>query len=179
MSNIRRMGLTQGNFATQGNSATQGRFAPLRAHRADAFALHPLSSVAPSPSVERHPTRVREDVIDADDEMQRLDELIRYLDRLPTEVIEAVLGHTGDAAEPEVLEVIRHLEVQPAERVEMALLSQVGPSDPFSVLVYLQQSSTDQEVRERARRAIKLGMERLVKTVLGRPEDEGPDQRLR
>jgi hypothetical protein len=69
--------------------------------------------------------------------------------------------------------------VQPAERVEIALLSQVGPSDPFSVLVYLQQSSTDQVVRERARRAIKLGMERLVKTVLGKPEPEGPDQRLR
>jgi len=141
--------------------------------------MHPLSSVAPSHTVERHPAHSREDVIDADDEMRRLDELIRYLDRLPTEVIEAVLKHTGDAADPEVLEVIRHLEVQPAERVELALLSQVGPSDPFSVLVYLQQSSTDHEVRDRARRAIKLGMERLVKTVLGKSEPEGPDQPLR
>jgi hypothetical protein len=133
-----------------------------------------LSSVAPSRPVEQYPKNVREYVADADDEMRHLDELIRYLDRLPTEVIDAVLGHTGDAAEPEVLEVIRHLEVQPAERVEMALLSQVGPSDPFAVLVYLQQSSMDQVVRERARRAIKLGMERLVKTVLGKPE---PDER--
>ena len=177
MSNIRRSGLTK------------GRSAPLRTRPAEAFPPRPLWSVAPSRTVERHPTRVREGVLDADDEMRRLDELIRYLDRLPTEVIEAVLGHTGDAAEPEVLEVIRHLEVQPAERVEMALLSQVGPSDPFSVLVHLEQTSTDQEVRERARRAIKLGMERLMNTMLRTPEPDerpaseesvkGPDQRLR
>ena len=77
--------------------------------------------------------------------------------------------------------MIRHLGVQPAERVEMALLSRDGPSDAFSVLVYLEEHSTDQVVRERARRAIELGMERLTKTVLCTPEpdEKGPDQRRR
>jgi hypothetical protein len=108
-----------------------------------------------------------------DDETRHLDELIRYLDSLPTEVIEAVLGHNGDPVGTEVLMVIRHLEVQPAERVEMALLSRVG-HNARSVLVYLEQYSTDQVVRERARRAIELGMERLMKTVLRTP---APDER--
>ncbi len=77
--------------------------------------------------------------------------------------------------------MLSHLEVQPAERVEMALLSQDGPIDAFSVLVYLEQHSTDQAVRERARRAIELGMDRLATTALGTPEtdDKSPDQRLR
>ena len=100
-----------------------------------------------------------------DDETRHLDELIRYLVCLPAEVIEAALGHNDDPVAPEVSMVISHLEVQPAERVEMALLSSVGPN-AFSVLVYLEQHSMDQLVRERARRAIELGMERLRKTVL-------------
>ena len=77
--------------------------------------------------------------------------------------------------------MIRHLGVQPAERVEMALLSRDGPGDAFSVLVYLEQHSTDRVVRERARRAIELGMERLTKTALCTPEpdEKGPDQRRR
>jgi len=132
-----------------------------------------MLSVAPSRTIERHPTNLRADVADADDEMRHLDELICYLDRLPTEVIDAVLAHTGDPVEPEVLRVIRHLEVQPAERVEMALLSQAGPSDPFSILVHLEQTSTDQEVRERAGRAIKLGMEQLMRTMIRTPEPDG------
>ncbi|HWM74939.1 MAG TPA: hypothetical protein VNQ53_14420 [Nocardioides sp.] len=118
---------------------------------------------------------------DVGDETRHLDELIRYLERLRTEVIDAVLGHHGDdPVEPEVVKVLRHLEVQPAARVEMALLSQDGPIDAFSVLVYLEQHSTDQAVRERARRAIELGMDRLTETTLGIPEPdaEGPDQRL-
>ena len=92
-----------------------------------------------------------------------------------------MLGDHGDSVEPEVAKVLRHLEVQPAERVEMALLSQDGPIDAFSVLVYLEQHSTDRAVRERARRAIELGMDRLAKTALGEPEsdEEGPGQRLR
>ena len=69
--------------------------------------------------------------------------------------------------------MIRHLQVQPAERVEMALLSSVGPN-AFSVLVYLEQYSTNQIVRQQARRAIELGMERLKKTVLRTP---APDER--
>ena len=113
------------------------------------------------------PKNVRDD----DDETRHLDELIRYLDSLPTEVIEAVLGHNGDPVAPEVLMVIRHLEVQPAERVETALLSSVGPN-AFSVLVYLEQHSTDRIVRQQARRAIELGMERLRKTVLRTPAPE-------
>jgi hypothetical protein len=77
--------------------------------------------------------------------------------------------------------VLHHLEVQPAERVEMALLSRDGPSDAFSVMVYLEQHSKDQDVRQRARRAIELGMERLVTNSLGtsEPDEKGPDQRLR
>ena len=93
-----------------------------------------------------------------------------------------MLGHHGDdPVEPEVVKVLRHLEVQPAERVEMALLSQDGPIDAFSVLVYLEQHSKDPEVRERARRAIELGMDRLATTTLRTPEpdEKGPDQRLR
>ena len=104
------------------------------------------------------------------------------LGRLRTEVVDAVLEHRGDdPVEPEVEKVLSHLEVQPAERVEMALLSQDGPIDAFSVLVYLEQHSTDQAVRERARRAIELGMDRLATTALGTPEtdDKSPDQRLR
>jgi hypothetical protein len=118
---------------------------------------------------------------DVDDEARHLDELIHYLERLRTEVIDAVLGHHGDPVEPEVEKVLRHLEVQPAERVEMALLSQDGPSDAFSVLVYLEQHSTDEVVRERARRAIELGMDRLANTALrtSEPDAKGPDQRLR
>ncbi|HWL50743.1 MAG TPA: hypothetical protein VNT92_12770 [Acidimicrobiia bacterium] len=126
------------------------------------------------------PTNRPEDV---GDEARHLDELIHYLERLRTEVMDAVLlGHHGDdPVEPEVVEVLRHLEVQPAERVEMALLSQDGPIDAFSVLVYLEQHSTDPAVRERARRTIELGMDRLAKTALRTPEPEekGPDQRLR
>jgi hypothetical protein len=106
---------------------------------------------------------------DVGDETRHLDELISYLDRLRTEVIEAVLGHDGAPVEPEVESVIRHLGVQPAERVEMALLSRFGPSDAFSVLVYLEQHSTDPVVRKRARRAVELGMDRLTETVLGTP----------
>ena len=76
--------------------------------------------------------------------------------------------------------MLRHLEVQPAERVEMALLSQDGPTDAFSVLVYLEQHSTDPAVRERARHAIELGMDRLAQTAFRTPEPDemGPDQRL-
>jgi hypothetical protein len=110
---------------------------------------------------------------DDDDETRRLDELIRYLDSLPTEVIEAVLGDNGGPVTPEVLRVIRHLQAQPAERVETALLSSVGPN-AFSVLVYLEQYSTNQIVRQQARRAIELGMERLKKTVL---RTTAPDER--
>jgi hypothetical protein len=118
---------------------------------------------------------------DVADETRHLDDLIRYLERLRTEVIDAVLGDHGDSAEPEVVKVIRHLGVQPAERVEMALLSRVGPSDAFSVLVYLEQHSTDEVVRKRARRAIEFGMERLTKTVFRTPEPDetSPAQRQR
>ena len=155
---------------------TRVRSAPLRSRRSGPLRL--LPSVAPSPSQEQVSTNEPEDV---GDESRHLDELISYLGRLRTEVIDAVLGDHGDPVEPEVVKVLRHLEVQPAERVEMALLSQDGPSDAFSVLVYLEQHSTDQAVRERARRAIELGMERLAKTALRTPEpdESGPDQRLR
>jgi hypothetical protein len=137
-----------------------------------------LPQVAPSRTPEQFPTNGRDDV---GDETRHLDELVRYLERLRTEVIEGVLGHHGDPVEPEVLKVLRHLDVQPAERVEMALLSRAGPSDAFSVLVYLEQHSTDPMVRERARHAIELGMERLTKTMIKTPEpdEKGPDQRLR
>jgi hypothetical protein len=137
-----------------------------------------LPSVAPSPSPERSPTSGPDDV---GDETRHLDELIHYLGRLRSEVIDAVLGDHGDPVEPEVAKVLRHLEVQPAERVEMALLSQDGPIDAFSVLVYLEQHSTDPVVRERARRAIELGMDRLANTSLRKPEsdEKGLDQRLR
>jgi len=149
---------------------TRGSSTPLHSRRAGTLPLRLLPSVAPSRSAERVPT-----------EAQHLDELIRYLERLRSEVIEGVLGHHGDSVEPEVLKVLRHLEVQPAEWVEMALLSRAGPNDAFSVLVYLEQHSTDPMVRERARRAIELGMERLVTTALRTPEpdEKGPDQRLR
>ncbi|MFZ0140510.1 MAG: hypothetical protein WAL70_05450 [Aeromicrobium sp.] len=118
---------------------------------------------------------------DVGDEARHLDELIHYLGRLRTEVVDAVLEHRGDdPVEPEVEKVLSHLEVQPAERVEMALLSQDGPIDAFSVLVYLEQHSTDQAVRERARRAIELGMDRLATTALSpETDDKSPDQRLR
>jgi hypothetical protein len=137
-----------------------------------------LPSVAPSPSPERSPANEPDGV---GDESRHLDELISYLGRLRTEVIDAVLGDDGDPVEPEVAKVLRHLEVQPAERVEMALLAQDGPIDAFSVLVYLEQHSTDPAVSERARRAIELGMDRLATTVLSTPEpdEKGPDQRLR
>jgi hypothetical protein len=137
-----------------------------------------LPSVAPSRSEEQFPTNEPDDV---GDESRHLDELISYLGRLRTEVIDAVLGHHGDdPVEPEVVKVLRHLEVQPAERVEMALLAQDGPIDAFSVLVYLEQHSKDPEVRERARRAIELGMDRLATTTLRTSEhdEKGPDQRL-
>jgi len=157
---------------------TRENSAPLRSRRAGALPLRLLPSVAPSRSPEQLPTNGPDDV---GDESRHLDELVRYLERLRTEVIDAVLGHDGDPVEPEVLAVLRHLEVQPAERVEMALLlSRDGASDAFSVLVYLEQHSTDQVIRERARRAIELGMERLMTTALGTPEPDakGPDQRL-
>lgn len=147
----------------------RGSSTPLRSRRAGALPLRLLPSVAPSRSPEQFPTNGPHDV---GDETRHLDELIRYLERLRTEVIDAVLGHHDDPVEPEALKVLRHLEVQPAERVEMALLSRDGPSDAFSVLVYLEQHSTDQVVRERARRAIELGMERLVKTALRTPEPD-------
>ena len=146
---------------------TRESSASLRSRRARPLSLRLLPSVAPSRSAEQLPTNGSDDV---GDEAQHLDELIRYLERLRTEVLDAVLGHDGDPVEPEVVKVLRHLEVQPAERVEMALLSQDRPSDAFSVLVYLEQHSTDPAVRERARRAIELGMERLTKTVIRTPE---------
>ena len=153
--------------------------APLRSGRAGALPLRLLPSVAPSRSPEQLRTNEPDD--DVGDETRHLDELISYLERLRTEVIEAVLGHDGDPVEPEVESVIRHLGVQPAERVEMALLSRFGPSDAFSVLVYLEQHSTDQAVRERARRAIELGMDRLAEASFrpSEPDAKGPDQRLR
>jgi hypothetical protein len=127
-----------------------------------------LPSVAPARSPEQSPTNEPDDV---GDEARHLDELIHYLGRLRTEVMDAALGHHGgDPVEPEVVRVLRHLEVQPAERVEMALLSQDGPIDAFSVLVYLEQHSTDPAVRERAQRAIELGMDRLARTTLRTPD---------
>ena len=157
---------------------TSGSSAPLRSRLAGAHPLRLLPSIAPSRSAEPFPTNEPDDV---DVESRHLDELISYLERLRTEVIDAVLGDHGDSVEPEVLKVLHHLEVQPAERVEMALLSRDGPSDAFSVMVYLEQHSKDQAVRERARRAIELGMERLVTNSLGTSEsdEKGPDQRLR
>ena len=161
MSYIRRIGPTRVSSA------------PLRRLRARPRPLRLLLSVAPSPSPEPLPTNGSDDV---GDEARHLDELIHYLERLRTEVIDAVLEHhQGDPVEPEVVKVLRHLEVQPAERVEMALLSQDGPIDAFSVLVYLEQHSTDPAVKERAQRAVELGMDRLAKTVLRTPEpDDGP-----
>jgi len=166
MSYIRRIG------------PTRVKSAPLR-RRARPLPLRLLPSVAPSPSPEPLPTNGSDDV---GDEARHLDELIHYLERLRTEVIDAVLEHHhGDPVEPEVEKVLSHLEVQPAERVEMALLSQDGPIDAFSVLVYLEQHSTDPAVKERAQRAIDLGMDRLATTALRTPEPDGtaPDQRLR
>jgi hypothetical protein len=147
--------------------STSDNSVPLRSRRTGALSLRLLPSVAPSHSPEQIPT---DEPVDVGDETRHLDELIRYLGRLRTEVLDAVLADHGDPVEPEVEKVIRHLEVQPAERVEMALLSQDGPIDAFSVLVYLEQHSTDQLVRERARRAIEHGMERLTTTVLTTPE---------
>jgi len=158
---------------------TRVNSALLRSRQARPLPLRLLPSVAPSRSTEQSSTSGHDDV---GDESRHLDELINYLGRLRTEVIDAVLGHHGDdPVEPEVVKVLRHLEVQPAERVEMALLSQDGPIDAFSVLVYLEQHSKDPEVRERARRAIELGMDRLATTTLRTPEpdEKGPDQRLR
>jgi hypothetical protein len=154
MSYIRRPGLAR--------SST-----PLRS-RTRANPLRLLPSVAPARSPEQSPTNEPDDV---GDEARHLDELIHYLGRLRTEVMDAALGHHGgDPVEPEVVRVLRHLEVQPAERVEMALLSQDGPIDAFSVLVYLEQHSTDPAVRERAQRAIELGMDRLARTTLRTPD---------
>ena len=160
------------------NGSTIGRSVPPRSSRAGTRPLRLVPSIAPSRSPEQFPTNRPDDV---GDESQHLDELIRYLERLRTEVIDGVLGDHGGPVEPEVAKVLRHLEVQPAERVEMALLSRVGPGDALSVLVYLEQHSTDQDVKERARRAIELGMDRLTRAVLRTPEPEekGPDQRLR